>query len=37
VLFPAWNNEEWKVTERTDYPADSEHSWAFSLLTLQRQ
>ncbi len=37
VLFPLWNDLDWKETERSHYyPTDSEHSWAFSFLTFQR-
>ncbi len=36
VLFPAWKAEEWRETERTDFAVDSEHPWAFSIVTLLR-
>ncbi len=37
AFFPAWNPDEWTVTERLDHPADDRHALPFSIQTLERK
>jgi dihydrofolate reductase len=37
VRFPEWRAEEWTELERESHPADSEHRWAYSFVTLERR
>ena len=37
VQFPDWRREEWQELEREAHPADSEHRWPYTFVTLARR
>lgn len=36
TYFPAFNAEEWKITERSPMPADNNHDYPFTFYTYER-
>jgi dihydrofolate reductase len=36
VRFPPWHAAHWRETERVEHPADAQHAYAMSFVTLER-